>query len=322
MIRRFRRLRASPGLRSLVRETRLAPEELVLPLFVVPGRAIRDEVVSMPGVYRESVDRLVEHARRACDLGIAAVILFGIPERKDPRGESALDPDGIVPRALEALARAVPGLVRIADLCFCEYTTHGHCGPLDDEGRVRNDETLELLGRQAVVLARAGADLVAPSGMMDGMVAAIRSALDGDGCEDTPILSYAAKMASAFYGPFRDAAGSAPAFGDRRGYQMDPANRAEALREVAQDLEEGADLVMVKPALPCLDLIREVKDRFGAPTAAYQVSGEYAMIEAAAQRGWIDRDRVLEESLLAIRRAGADFILSYHAEAMAARLRG
>lgn len=320
MIRRFRRLRASPEMRSLVRETRLAREQLTLPLFVAPGSGYRTEVASMPGVFRESVDRIVEHAKRAFDQGIVSVILFGLPESKDAEGRSALDPSGVVPRALEALAKAVPGLLRIADLCFCEYTNHGHCGPLDARGVVQNDVTTNLLGAQARVLADAGASVIAPSGMMDGMVSAIRSALDQGRHHDIPILSYAAKMASGFYGPFRDAADSTPSFGDRRGYQMDPANGDEAIREVEADLAEGADCVMVKPALPCLDLIRRIKDQFQVPTAAYQVSGEYAMIKAAAARGWLDHDRVMEESLISIRRAGADFILTYFAETMAAKL--
>lgn len=318
--RRPRRLRAHPVLRDLVREARLHRGQLVLPLFAVPGSGVRDEVKSMPGVFRESVDRLAESVARAGDLGIGAVILFGIPETKDAEGLVALERDGIVPRALEAVAKRVPQVLRVADLCFCEYTTHGHCGPVDDQGRVVNDATIRLLGRQARVLADAGAQVIAPSGMMDGMVGAIRAALDDGRHPDVPILSYAAKYASGFYGPFREAADSAPAFGDRRAYQMDPANGDEALREVALDLDEGADMVMVKPALPCLDIIRRVKDRFGVPTAAYQVSGEYAMIKAAARNGWIDHDRVMEESLVAIRRAGADFILTYFATEIAPRL--
>jgi porphobilinogen synthase len=266
------------------------------------------------------VDCLAESVARAGDLGIGAVILSGIPEAKDAEGLVALERDGIVPRALEAVAKRAPAVLRVADLCFCEYTTHGHCGPVDDQGRVVNDATIRLLGRQARVLADAGAQVIAPSGMMDGMVGAIRAALDDGRHQGVPILSYAAKYASGFYGPFREAAGSAPAFGDRRAYQMDPAKGDEALREVALDLDEGADMVMVKPALPCLDIIRRVKDRFGVPTAAYQVSGEYAMIKAAAQNGWIDHDRVMEESLVAIRRAGADFILTYFATEIAPRL--
>lgn len=317
---RARRLRSHPVLRALVRETRLSPENFVLPLFAVPGTGIRKEVGSMPGVFRESVDSLVETARRAADVGVSAVMIFGIPETKDASGSIALKRDGIVPRTLEALAKHAPGTLRIADLCFCEYTDHGHCGPVDESGIVRNDPTVSLLGKQASVLAEAGAEVIAPSGMMDGMVGGIRAALDLSGHAQLPILSYAAKSASAYYGPFREAADSAPAFGDRKTYQMDPANAEEAMREVACDLEEGADMVMVKPALPCLDIIRQVKDRFQVPTAAYQVSGEYAMIKAAAARGWIDHDRVMEESLIAIRRAGADFILTYFAVEMAQRL--
>lgn len=318
--RRPRRLRSHPVLRDLVRETRLHPSQLVLPLFAVPGSGQRDEVRSMPGVFRESVDKIVETAKRAQDLGIGSVILFGIPERKDPEGMVALEREGIVPRAIEALAKGAPGVLRIADLCFCEYTSHGHCGPVDEKGRVLNDPTIKNLGKQARVLADAGADVIAPSGMMDGMVGAIRAALDDGRHQDVPILSYAAKYASGFYGPFREAADSAPAFGDRRSYQMDPANGDEAMREVAIDLDEGADMVMVKPALPCLDIIRRVKERFGVPTSAYQVSGEYAMIKAAAANGWIDHDRVMEESLIAIRRAGADFILTYFALEIAPKL--
>lgn len=312
---RPRRLRASPGLRGLVRETRLSPAALVLPLFVVPGAGVRQEIASMPGVFRESVDMLATSAKRAADSGVGGVLLFGVPPAaaKDAEGRAALDPAGLVPRALEAVAAAAPGLVRIADLCFCEYTSHGHCGPLDAQGRVDNDATLALTGEQAQVLARAGADVIAPSGMMDGMVAVIRQALDSAGCSAVPILSYAAKYASAFYGPFRDAADSAPAFGDRRAYQMDPANALEAMREVALDVEQGADMLMVKPAMPCLDIIRRVRERYDLPLAAYQVSGEYSMIAAAGERGWIDADRAMQESLIAIRRAGADIIITYSA---------
>jgi porphobilinogen synthase len=322
LVRRPRRLRGSAALRGLVRETRLVTEDLVLPLFAVPGRGVRDEVRSMPGVFRESVDALAESCRKAADLGIPAVILFGIPESKDATGSSSWRKDGIVQRALEAVARAAPRLVRIADLCFCEYTDHGHCGVLRQDGSLDNDSTLANLGRQAVSLAEAGAQVIAPSGMLDGMVAAIRAALDGGGLHETPILSYAAKYASAFYGPFRDAADSAPASGDRRGYQMDPGNGDEALREVALDLEQGADVVMVKPAMPYLDVLRRVKDTFGVPVAAYQVSGEYAMIKAAARAGVLDEERIVDESLLCIKRAGADFILTYFAREVAARLRG
>jgi porphobilinogen synthase len=294
-------------------------EQLVQPLFVVPGHAVERPVASMPGVAQLSVDRAAEECRRLADLGVPAVLLFGVPEAKDARGSGATAPDGIVPRALEAIRHAAPALVRITDVCLCEYTDHGHCGVVR-EGDVDNDPTLELLAAEALAHARAGADLVAPSDMMDGRVGAIRRALDANGFTNLPILSYAAKLASSFYGPFREAAESAPQFGDRRSYQMDPANGDEALREVALDIEEGADLVMVKPALPCLDLVRRVKERFGYPVAAYQVSGEYAMVKAAAAQGWIDEVRVVEETLLAIRRAGADVIVTYFAKDVARRL--
>jgi porphobilinogen synthase len=320
LVRRPRRLRENPALRRLVREARVTRDDLVLPLFVVPGTKVRDEVRSMPGVFRESVDQLAESCKKAEALGLPGVMLFGIPETKDPTGSASWRKDGIVQRALEAVARAAPGLLRIADLCFCEYTDHGHCGVLRSDGSLDNDATLGNLARQATSLAAAGAQVIAPSGMLDGMVAAIRSGLDGAGAAEVPILSYAAKYASAFYGPFRDAAGSAPAFGDRRGYQMDPANSDEAIREVALDLEQGADVVMVKPAMPYLDVLRRVKERFGVPTCAYQVSGEYAMIKAAAKAGVLDEDRIVDESLLCIKRAGADFILTYFAREVAARL--
>jgi porphobilinogen synthase len=313
---RPRRLRRSEALRRLVRETRVAAGQLVQPLFVVPGRRIERPVDSMPGVAQLSVDRAAEECRRLADLGVPAVLLFGIPEKKDPRGSGATDPDGIIPRALRAIREAAPQLVLVTDVCLCEYTDHGHCGIVRD-GDVDNDPTLELLAAEAVAHARAGADLVAPSDMMDGRVGAIRAALDAAGFTHLPIMSYAAKFASAFYGPFRDAAGSAPQFGDRRSYQMDPANAEEALREVALDIEEGADIVMVKPALPYLDVVRRVKERFGYPVAAYHVSGEYAMVKAAAARGWLDEARVVEESLTAIRRAGADVIITYFAKDVA-----
>jgi porphobilinogen synthase len=320
LIRRPRRLRESSQIRRLVRETRVTRDDLILPLFVVDGAGVRDEVRSMPGVFRESVDRLAESCKKAEGLGIPGVMLFGIPKTKDPAGSASWREDGIVQRALDAVAKAAPGLVRIADLCFCEYTDHGHCGVLRADGSLDNDATLANLGRQAASLAAAGAQVIAPSGMLDGMVAAIRSALDAGAMSGVPILSYAAKYASAFYGPFRDAADSAPAFGDRRGYQMDPGNSDEALREVALDLEQGADVVMVKPAMPYLDVLRRVKDRFEVPTCAYQVSGEYAMIKAAARAGVLDEDRIVDESLLCIKRAGADFILTYFAREVAARL--
>ncbi len=310
--RRFRRVRKQPGLRRLSRETRLTADAFIYPVFICPGTGVDRPVGSMPGVSQWSVDRLAEHAPRIRDEGIPALILFGIPEEKDPVGSASWKDDGIVQRALEAMKRTAPELTAMVDLCFCEYTDHGHCGVMVD-GDLDNDATRDNLGRQAVSLAGAGADVIAPSGMVDGMVSGIRSALDGDGFTELPILSYAAKYASGFYGPFRDAAESTPAFGDRRSHQMDPSNSDEALRETAADLEEGADMVMVKPAMPYLDIIWRVKETFGVPTAAYQVSGEYSMILAAAERGWIDRDRVMMESLVSIRRAGADMILTYFA---------
>ncbi len=309
---RPRRLRRSEALRRLVRETRVTVEQLVQPLFVVPGRGVERPVGSMPGIAQLSVDRAADECRRLADLGVPAVILFGIPEHKDARGSGATDPDGIIPRALRAIRQAAPGLLLITDVCLCEYTDHGHCGVVRD-GDVDNDPTLELLATEAVAHARAGADVIAPSDMMDGRVGAIRRALDAAGFAHLPIMSYAAKFASAFYGPFREAAESAPQFGDRRSYQMDPANAEEALREVALDIEEGADIVMVKPALPNLDIVRRVKERFGYPVAAYQVSGEYAMVKAAAARGWLDEACAVAESLTAIRRAGADIVITYFA---------
>jgi len=315
---RPRRLRTTERLRRLVRETRLAPEQLVLPLFVVPGRGKAVEVPSMPGVKQWSVDRVSEEASRAFDVGVRSVILFGIPESKDAQGSDAWRADGIVQQALGALRRDLPELTLITDVCMCEYTDHGHCGLLEGE-TVANDPTLELLAREAVSHARAGADVVAPSDMMDGRVGAIRAALDDAGFASIPILSYAVKYASGLYGPFRDAAQSTPAFGDRRSYQMDPPNVREALRELALDLDEGADLVMVKPALSNLDVIAAVRAACQVPVAAYQVSGEYAMIKAAGANGWIDEARVVDESLIAIRRAGADLILSYFAISAAQR---
>lgn len=309
---RPRRLRTTQRLRRLVRETRLAPEQLVLPLFVIPGRGQAVDVPSMPGVKQWSVDRVTEEAGLAFDAGVRSVILFGIPEAKDASGSHAWKEDGIVQQALGELRRALPELTLITDVCMCEYTDHGHCGVLDGES-VANDPTLELLAREAVSHARAGADVVAPSDMMDGRVGAIRSALDAAGFAGTPILSYAVKYASGLYGPFRDAAQSTPAFGDRRSYQMDPPNAREALRELALDLEEGADMVMVKPALSNLDVLAAVRAACHVPVAAYQVSGEYAMIKAAAANGWIDEARVVDETLIAIRRAGADLILTYFA---------
>jgi porphobilinogen synthase len=309
---RLRRLRQSPALRRMARETRLATDQLILPFFVCPGSGVESPIAALPGVCHHSVDRLVEAARHARADGVGAVLLFGLPESKDATGSSAWSDDGIVQRALRALGAELPGLVKIVDVCFCEYTDHGHCGVLRGE-RVDNDATLENLARQAVSLAAAGADVIAPSDMMDGRVGAIRRALDQAGHAETPILSYAVKFASAFYGPFREAAGSAPAFGDRRGYQMDPANGREALREAALDVEEGADILMVKPALPYLDVLAALRRRCNLPLAAYHVSGEYAMLRAAADRGMLDYERALMESLLAIRRAGADLIVTYGA---------
>jgi porphobilinogen synthase len=315
-ITRLRRFRATPALRALVRETTLEPGDLVAPLFVCHGEKVRRPIESMPGHAQLSVDEAVREARELADLGIGGVILFGLPSKKDAVGSEAYAKDGIVPWALRAMKAAVPDLVLWADVCLCEYTDHGHCGVLDGD-RVDNDQTLPLLARTAVAYAEAGADIVAPSDMMDGRVGVIRRALDDASLPDTPIVSYAAKYASAFYGPFREAADSAPQFGNRRGYQMDPANGEEALREVALDLDEGADMVMVKPALPYLDVIRNVKDHFGVPAAAYNVSGEYAMVKAAAERGWLDGERAALEALTAIRRAGADVIITYHAKEIA-----
>jgi porphobilinogen synthase len=317
---RLRRLRRSETLRSMVRETRLQREDLILPCFVVEGSGVREPIASMPGVHRHSVDQLVPLAKSVADVGVPAVILFGIPARKDARGTGADAADGIVQRAVGALKRQVPDLVVITDVCLCEYTDHGHCGIVEG-AHVANDASVERLAAAALSHARAGADLVAPSDMMDGRVGAIRGQLDAHGFEDVAILSYAAKFASAYYGPFREAADSAPAFGDRRSYQMDPPNRREALREMRLDLEEGADVLMVKPALPYLDVLVEARRAFEVPLAAYQVSGEYAMIRAAAERGWLDGERAMEEALVAIKRAGADWILSYAAKEIAERLR-
>ena len=348
---RLRRLRRTAALRDMVRETRLSPENFVYPLFVCPGEGVRKEVRSMPGVFNLSVDEAVREAQETHALGIPAVILFGLPEKKDEAATGAWEENGIVQRAARAIKREVPDLLLIGDVCLCEYMSHGHCGIVKathtprsvgaaarntvvavkpgEMGRaieasaaklaepyyeIVNDATLELLARTSVSLARAGIDIIAPSDMMDGRVAAIRRALDENGFENTPILSYAAKFASAFYGPFREAADSAPQFGDRRSYQMDGANLHEALREIALDVEEGADMIMVKPAMPYLDVIAAARERFDLPIAAYQVSGEYAMIEAAARNNWIDRDRVMMESLTSIRRAGASIILSYFAK--------
>ncbi len=315
-IHRMRRLRATESLRSLVRETRLTPSQFVLPLFVCPGEGVRREIGAMPGNYQLSIDELVKECSETKSLGIGGVILFGIPETKDETASGAYAGDGIVQRAVRAIKKEVPGLVVITDVCNCEYTSHGHCGKVVG-GDVDNDATLVWLAASAVSHARAGADIVAPSDMMDGRVAAIRKALDENGFQNTPILSYAAKFASVFYGPFREAAESAPQFGDRRSYQMDPANGREAMREIELDLEEGADMIMVKPAMPYLDLIRQARDRFDIPIAAYQVSGEFSMIVAAARNGWLDGERAMLESLTAIRRAGADVILTYFAKSAA-----
>jgi porphobilinogen synthase len=322
---RLRRLRYHPAVRSLVRTTSLSPDGLVLPLFVRPGSGLREEIGSMPGHFQMSPDELAAEASRVARLGLGGVLLFGIPAEKDPRGSDAMSDRGIIPEAIRAVKQAAPGLLVITDVCFCEYTSHGHCGALANiAGRVDvdNDATLAMLGHQAVAHARAGADMVAPSGMIDGMVGAIRRRLDAAGFAHVPIMSYAAKYASAFYGPFREAASSAPQFGDRRSYQMDPAtDPGQALREVELDLAEGADIVMVKPALAYLDVIRQVRDRFpGVPLAAYNVSGEYSMIKAAARLGWLDERAVALESLTAIRRAGAGIILTYWAKEVAAWL--
>jgi len=317
---RPRRLRRSAAMRALVRETRLSPENFLYPLFVCPGEGLRREVPSMPGVFQLSVDEVVKEASAAKADGIPGVLLFGLPDSKDAEGSAALDPDAPVQMAVRALKRDVPDLLVVTDVCLCEYTSHGHCGILIDE-EVANDPTVEQLARAALSHAAAGADIVAPSDMMDGRVGRIRESLDGAGFSHVAIMSYAAKYCSAFYGPFREAADSTPAFGDRRSHQMDPANQVEALREVELDLEEGADIIMIKPALPYLDVIARVKDEFGVPTAAYHVSGEYAMLKAAARNGWIDEPRAMMETLTCIRRAGADIIITYYARE-AARLLG
>ena len=310
---RGRRLRRNEALRGLVRETRLSAAGLIYPMFVCPGQKVRQEVSSMPGVFQQSADQIVEECREVESLGIPGVILFGLPEKKDARGLSSIAADGVVQRAIEAIRKAKLKLLVITDVCLCEYTNHGHCGVIED-GEVANDATLDILAKQAVSHARAGADIVAPSDMMDGRVGVIREALDEHKFENISILAYAAKYSSAFYGPFREAAQSTPQFGDRRGYQMDPANAREALREVEMDLDEGADMVMVKPALPYLDIIRRVRDEFDVPVAAYNVSGEYSMVKAAVQKGWLDEQRVVLEILTSIQRAGAEIILTYHAK--------
>ncbi len=311
-LHRMRRLRRTNRLRALVQETRLSPEALIYPIFVCPGTGVRNEIPSMPGQYNFSVDEAVKIARQVEEAGIGGLMLFGIPESKDAVGGGAYDENGIVQQALRAIRECVTELVLVGDVCLCEYTDHGHCGVIDD-GLVANDASVELLAQTALSHARAGADMVAPSDMMDGRVGAIRSRLDESGFDHIPIMSYAAKYSSAFYGPFREAAGSAPQFGDRRGYQMDPPNVREALREIALDLEEGADIVMVKPALAYLDVIHRARNSFDAPIAAYQVSGEYSMIEAAGAHGWIDREKIILESIIAIKRAGADVIMTYYA---------
>jgi porphobilinogen synthase len=309
---RPRRLREKPLLRKLVRETRLAVEDLVYPVFTVPGRGVREPIPSMPGQFRLSIDELRKEAKDVAGMGIPGLLVFGLPTEKDPRGSEAYADEGIVQQAVRAVKDTVPDLLVITDVCLCQYTSHGHCGVVED-GAVRNDPTLELLARTAVSHAEAGADMVAPSDMMDGRVGAIREALDEASYTEVPIMAYSAKYASVFYGPFRDAADSAPQFGDRRSYQMDPANGVEAMREIALDLDEGADIVMVKPALPYLDVISRAKAEFGVPLAAYSVSGEYAMIKAAGQMGWLDEERAMLEALTAIRRAGADIVITYFA---------
>jgi len=310
---RPRRLRESPLLRSMVRETSLRIDDFVYPLFAVHGRGVREPISSMPGQFRLSIDELLKECKDAASMGIPAVLLFGLPRDKDPRGTEAYAEDGIIQQAVRAVKDTIPDLLVITDVCLCEYTSHGHCGVVED-GRIKNDPTLELIARTAVSHAEAGADLIAPSDMMDGRVAAVREGLDESGFPETPIMAYSAKYASAFYGPFREAADSTPQFGDRRSYQMDPANVMEAMREVALDVDEGADIVMVKPALPYLDVIARVKGEFGLPVAAYSVSGEYAMLKAAGQLGWLDEDRAVLEALTGIRRAGADIIITYFAK--------
>jgi len=314
---RPRRLRRTDNLRRLIRETRLSVDQLVLPLFVVEGEGQRNEIPSMPGQFQLSIDELVKETEEARGLGIPAVLLFGIPAHKDPQGSDACSDDGIVQRAVRAVKQASPSLVCITDLCFCEYTDHGHCGWVDEHQEFDNDRTLEMLGDQALTHARAGADMIAPSGMMDGTVGYLRDTLDEADFEGLPIMSYSAKYSSAFYGPFREAVDSAPRFGDRRAYQMDPANADEALREIRLDVDEGADIIMVKPALAYLDIIRRAKEAIDLPLEAYNVSAEYSMITAAARRGWLDEQRTMLESVLAIHRAGADIILTYWAKDLA-----
>jgi len=314
---RARRLRSSENMRRLVRENRLTTDDLIYPLFVTNGEGVNNPVASMPGVFQQSVDNILKETDEIVKLGIPGVLLFGIPAYKDAQGSSAYDDNEAVQRAIREIKQKYPDLLVIPDLCMCEYTSHGHCGLLDEKGNVLNDQTIEILAKIALSYAMAGADMVAPSDMMDGRVAAIRKALDANGYSNIPIMSYSAKYASGFYGPFRDVAESTPQFGDRRGYQMDPANSDEALKEVWLDVEEGADIVMVKPALPYLDIIRRIKDEFNMPVAAYNVSGEFAMIKAAVQNGWLDEKRVVMEALTGMKRAGADIIITYHAKDVA-----
>lgn len=311
---RPRRLRRSEALRTMVRETTLAPTDFIYPMFVVEGKGVKNSIRSMPGIYQQSIENIVAESMEAWSLGVPSIILFGIPDHKDDKGSGAYEKDGIVQKAIRAVKDAIPDMQVVADVCLCEYTSHGHCGLVSAKGEVLNDPTLPLLTQMAVTCAQAGADIIAPSDMMDGRVLAIRKGLDESGHSDLPIMAYSAKYASGFYGPFRDAAQSAPQFGDRRGYQMDPANGREALREIKLDLEEGADLVMVKPALSYLDVIRAARETCEVPIAAYNVSGEYAMVKAAAQNGWLDGNRVMLEILTSIKRAGADLILTYHAK--------
>jgi porphobilinogen synthase len=312
-VHRGRRLRRTPAIRDFVRETRLDMHGLIYPMFVCPGSKVRRAVSSMPGIFQQSADQIVEECREVADLGIPGIILFGLPESKDGRGASSILADGVVQKGIEAIRKAKLQLLVVTDVCLCEYTDHGHCGVIEN-GEVANDATLQVLAEQALSHARAGADIIAPSDMMDGRVGAIRRTLDEHKFENTPIMAYAAKYSSGFYGPFREAAQSTPQFGDRRSYQMDPGNAREALREVAADLEEGADIVMVKPALPYLDVIRRVREAFDVPVAAYNVSGEYSMVKAAAEKGWLDEQRVVTEILTGIQRAGAEIILTYHAK--------
>jgi porphobilinogen synthase len=317
-IHRLRRTRRTAGLRGLVRETELSPSDFIYPIFVIAGEDVRNPIASMPGIFQLSINHAVEEARRAHTLGIPGVLLFGIPNEKDEAASGAYDPEGVVQLATRAIKDALPELLVVTDVCLCEYMSHGHCGVVDRErGEILNDVSVELLARTASSQAEAGADIVAPSDMMDGRVAALRSELDREGHEDVPVMAYSAKYASAFYGPFREAAESAPQFGDRRGYQMDPGNAREALREVALDVEEGADVIMVKPALPYLDVIRRVRESTDLPVAAYNVSGEYSMLKAAVQNGWLDEERAVLEALTGIKRAGAEIIISYHAPEVA-----